>query len=238
MSAPSYQLSFSSHEFLSAICHELKTPLNAIVGFSAALREDIHNPKLTKDCAEYAQEINEVANDLNDLVHDLLDVGQAISGNFSVDLSKEIDVRDAIKRSIRINYDYALKRNISIKSEISDEIKMIKLDAKRMKQILTNLISNAIKYSPNDSEIKISAKNIGDTTLEISIHDHGFGMTADQVKTAFLKYGTVPNPNSNDVESFGFGLPITKKLVEIQNGNIEIESEVDEGTVMKLSFSY
>ncbi len=237
--------SFSSSEFLSAICHELKTPLNAIIGFSEALKEDIANPKLAKDCVEYAQEINAVANDLTDLVHDLLDVGQAASGNFSVDVSREIDVRDIVKRSVRINYDYALKRNITINAHISGEIRPIKLDAKRMKQILTNLISNAVKYSPVRSEIKILVCDISPSffgasvpAIEIAVQDCGFGMTEKQIEVAFSKYGTVPNPNSKSVDSFGFGLPIVKQLVEAQGGKIEIKSKIHAGTVIKIIFPY
>jgi len=242
---PSSQPSFSSSEFIFAICHELRTPLNAIVGFSEALKEDVNDPKLIKDCAEYAQEISAAAMDLNELIHDLLDVGQASSGNFAVDVSQEIDVRDAVKRSVRINYDYALRRNISINVCISNEIKPIKLDAKRMKQILTNLISNAIKYSPTHSEIKILANNVIATfsgssvlAMEIAVHDCGFGMTKEQIEIAFSKYGTIENPNSKNVESFGFGLPIVKQLVEAQGGKIEIKSEVNAGSVIKIIFPY
>lgn len=241
----SQDATFSSFEFLTAICHEIKTPLSAIMGFSEALKEDINNPKLIRDCAEYAQDINDVAHDLNELVHDLLDIGQVISGNFSTNLTKEIDIKDSIKRSIRINYDYALKRNISIQTQISNEVKYIKLDAKRMKQIFTNILSNAIKYSPSHSEIKISARNITANffnnlkpALEIIIKDNGFGMTEEQIEAAFLKYNTISNPNSNKVESFGFGLSITKQLIERQNGVIEVTSKVNEGTAVKLIFPY
>ncbi len=236
---------FAQSEFLSAICHELKTPISAIISFSEILREDIRNPKLITDCSDYIKEINSAANDLNELVHDLLDVEQALSGNFSVDLNKKIDVGDIIKRSIRINYDYSLKRGILIKSEISDDVKPINLDPKRMKQILSNLISNALKYSPHNSEVTIAVKNV-DTTftnkivpgIEITVCDNGFGMTDEQIKTAFSKYETISNPNSGKVDSFGFGLPITKQLVEAQGGSIEIGSKVGIGTEMKLIFLY
>ena len=231
---------FAQSEFLSAICHELKTPISAIISFSEILREDIKNPKLITDCSDYIKEINSAANDLNELVHDLLDVEQALSGDFSVDLNKKIDVGDIIKRSIRINYDYSLKRGILIKSEISDDVKPINLDPKRMKQILSNLISNALKYSPHHSEVVVMVKNINTavSAIEITVRDNGFGMTDEQIKTAFSKYETISNPNSGKVDSFGFGLPITKQLVEAQGGSIEIGSKVGIGTEMKLIFPY
>jgi len=129
---------FSSSEFLSAISHELKTPLNAIIGFSEALREEIASNNSVVECMDYVNEINIAALEMNELVHDLPDVGNVASGNFSVDLSKEIDVRDVVKRAVRLNYDYALRqalrRKIELKSEIAEDVKLIKLDVKRMKR--------------------------------------------------------------------------------------------------------
>lgn len=250
-SNPKIQERFSENEFLSAISHELKTPLQSIMGFSDILREDIENNKFssTTECLDYIYEITQAAIEMNDLIQDLLDVGQVSSGNFSVDLSDKIDIADVIKRAVRLNYSYALRGNISFKVEIAEEVKFIKLDAKRMKQVLTNLISNAVKYSPKQSEIKIICKNVAPHPLmaemkpnpeflEITVIDQGFGITPAQVQTAFQKYHTIPNPNSGKVDSFGLGLPITKHLVELQNGTIEIISAINQGTEMKLRFPY
>lgn len=231
----------SQREFMSAIIHELKTPLNAIMGFSAILREEVHNPNSVKECDEYAKEIIEAADDLNILIHDLLDVGSQVSGNFSIDLSKFVDIKNIIKRSIKLNYSYATRGNIVIQHEIAADVSVIKLDEKRTKQILTNLISNAAKYSSSGTTIKVVAQNLSENNrnfLQIIIVDQGFGMTKDQIETAFQKYKTIPNPNSEKVDSFGMGLPIVKQLVELQNGIIEISSEVGVGTAVNLKFPY
>jgi len=227
-------------DFLSAISHELKTPISAILALSEILKDEANgfvDSCSKEERADIIKDINLAALELNELVHDLLDVGQIASGNFSVDVSKEIDLADVVKRSVKLNYDYALRRNIAIKTEVSAEIKPIKLDAKRMKQILTNLISNAIKYSPANTEVKIICES-DEKYLNISVIDQGFGMTLDQLQTAFTKYKTIPNPNSNQVDSFGFGLPITKQLVELQNGEIEVRSEIEKGTEIKIKFPY
>ncbi len=229
----------NSREFLNSIIHELKNPLNVIIGFSQILRDEANYKVSPQERADYLKDINESANDLNNLIHDLLDVGSALSGNFSVDLSAEIDVKDLIKRSIKLNYDYALSGRIKLVGEVAEDLNFIKLDAKRMKQILANLISNSIKYSPEKTEIKISAQNIlenGAKYLQIIVADQGFGMTPDQVQLAFQKYQTIKNPNSGKVDSFGLGLPIVKQLVELQNGTIEIKSELNKGTEIKLKF--
>lgn len=231
--------SISQHEFMGAIIHELKTPLNAIIGFSEVLQETIHKLYSEEECDGYVQEIIKAASDLDSLVHDLLDVGNASFGNFSVDLSKEINVGEVIKRSIKLNYGYAVRGQITIQSEISENIPTIKLDEKRTKQILTNLISNAVKYSPQKTEIKISTKSVvknGNICLQIIVSDQGFGMTQEQIKAAFQEYKTIQNPNSDKVDSFGMGLPIVKRLVELQRGEMEVKSDIGKGTVVTLEF--
>ena len=235
ISEPESDEHFSNTEFLSAIVHELKTPLNAILGFADVLGEEISKPSSQKDALASVSGIKQAASDMNELIHDILDVAQNSSGNFSVDLSHAIDLRDVLKRAVRLNYDYSLRCNVGLKLEIAEDVKAAKLDAKRMKQVLTNLISNALKYSPAQSEVKILCKYSAEF-LEISVIDQGFGMTKEQIKTAFEKYQTITNPNSGKVDSFGLGLPITKQLVELQNGVIEVISEVGKGTQMKIKF--
>lgn len=228
---------FSSSEFLSAITHDLKTPLNAIIGFSDVLKEEIGNVATVEECLEYVAQINRAALEMNELVHDLLDVGAVASGNFSVDLSGKIEISEVVKRAMRLNQDYAIKRKVSLKMEIIGEVAAINLDEKRMKQVLTNLISNAVKYSFEGCEVKVVCE-VKNNELEISVIDQGFGMSFEQVETAFEKYRTIQNPNSGSVDSFGLGLPIVKHLVEMQNGEIEVSSEIGKGTQMKLKFPY
>jgi signal transduction histidine kinase len=237
-----------SATFLSAVSHELKNPLNAIIGFAELLKRGKADPVEVED---YISEILQAANEMNELANDLLDVGQVNSGNFSIDMSKEIDVRNVIKRVLKINSNYALKNNIKISVDVADDVKVIKLDEKRMKQILSNLVSNAVKYSPTSSAIKISVKNIFEEKkeeiekekeekkfLEIKVSDSGFGMTAAQVQLAFKKYQIIRNPNSGKVDSFGLGLPIVKQLTELMNGTIEVKSEINKGTEVNLKFPY
>lgn len=253
---------FKFSDFLPAIIHELRNPLNAILSFSELLKFEIERSRTRQtsfsvkenelaNYNDYASEISTAATELNELINDLLDVSAINSGNFSVDVSKKINLADVIRRSIRLNYDYASMRNIVIKQHIDENLGLLNLDAKRMKQIITNLISNAIKYSPEKTEIKISAskkirsaksvnsvRESSEEYVEISVCDQGFGMTEAQIQTAFIKYKTIPNPNSGKVDSFGLGLPITKQLVEAQNGKILVKSQVGKGSEFILHFPY
>lgn len=255
---------FCKQEFISVISHELKTPLSSVIGFLDVLRDEIcsiekesgiesdydsKQKSQISNCLKYISEINQAAIDMNELIHDLLDVGQVASGRFSVDLSNNVEVKDFIMRSVRLNQDYAIKRGISLKVEIAEGIDYIHLDSKRMKQVLTNLLSNAIKYSNRGSEVRVICKNISPHPLykglksdpeflEISVIDQGFGMNQSQIQVAFQKYKTASNHNSTTIDSFGLGLPIAKHLIEMQKGILEVESEPNQGTKMIMKFPY
>ncbi len=224
-------------DLIPSVAHELKNPLCSIISIIELLREEISNP--SKECLEYLQYLQTTAGEMNELVHDLLDANSKNEEVFSIDLSKEIKISDVIKRSIKINRDYAIRRRIELVTEISDPEIKAKLDGKRMRQILSNLISNAIKYSTEQSKITITClteESFKQKTLIISVKDQGFGMTPIQLIEAFMKYKTIKNPNSSTVDSFGMGLPIVKELVEAQNGSLKINSILNKGTEAIIKF--
>lgn len=230
-------------EFIKSIIHEQKNHIHTINGLSQILRNEEKYNLSPSERIEYLNHIGESINDLNELVSDLLDVslGNNEDNTFTVDLNKEIDIKNLITKSIKLSRNHAISRGIHITSEINNEISLIRLDEKRIKQILANLISNAIKYSPENTNIKISAITTVENRkeyLEITVSDQGFGMTKEQINLAFEKYKTISNPNSGKVDSFGLGLPIVKELVELQNGIIEVRSEPSKGTDFILRFPY
>lgn len=226
---------FSNREFISSVIHELKNPLGAIIGISNLLKYEWEEKHKSQDCGEYIDDLIEVATDLNELVHDLLEVNNCNYNSFSVDLTKEIDVSEVIRRSVKINRDYAIARGIEIVTNVDSNIPPIFLDPKRMKQIIVNLVSNSIKYSPKRTRVIISA-SLRSNQLEISVKDQGCGMNEAQIEKAFEKFQTVPNINSEFVDSFGLGLAIVKELVVKQRGIINISSKVNEGTETTLLF--
>lgn len=234
--------SYIEGDFVKSIIHELKNPISAIKGISQILRDEKGYDLSSSERIDYLNHIDESVHDLNELVHDLLEVSvDCEKTSFSIDLSKKIDVKEVVRRSIKLNKDYALRNKISIHSEIADDVDFINLDEKRVKQILANLISNSVKYSPKETNIKIYLKNIFEDEkryLEITVSDQGFGMTREQVELAFEKYKTIHNQNSGKVDSFGLGLPIVKELVELQRGIIEVKSQLNQGTDFIVKFPY
>ena len=230
---------FHKTEFLSSIAHELKNQIGGIISLSEFIKSEscgkIENPEYL----EFASDINNVAQELLEFTCDLVDVNQMDSGEFSVNLAKEIDVADVIKKSIKINYGLALKRSIKIEFKRDQSvIPKINLDQRRLKQILVNLISNALKYSNEGSSIQISVKKNSENYLEISVKDEGFGMSPDDIEIALKKYQRIQNKNFDKFESFGLGLPLVKKLVELQKGEMKIQSELQKGTEIILKFPY
>lgn len=240
---PSKENSFSNQDFLKSIIHELKNSLHAISGISEILKDEEVYKISPYERKEYLKNLDESVIDLKEMVFDLLDFASNDNQDFSfnTNLSEKIDIKELILRAVKLNKNYALKSSIKIESEIAEDVSLINLDAKRTKQILTNLISNSVKYSPRKTTIKISAKNFiknQQKYLQIIVSDQGFGMTQSQIKLAFEKYKTIKNINSNKVDSFGLGLPIVKKLVELQNGKILVNSTPNKGTDFILEFGY
>jgi len=233
------QENFNKSEFLSAISHDIRNPLSAIISFSHLIQDQ--NKDLAIDQENVSKDIEICAMDALQFINDLMDVSQISSGEFSVDMSHKIDISEIIMRSVRVNRDFARKRNIEINTDIENNIPYVNLDQRRIKQILVNLISNSVKYSKDGTKINIIAKSVninGRAKLEIIIKDQGFGMTNEQLKKAMERFGVVENENSGKIDSFGLGLPLVRRLVELQLGEMNIESEVSVGTKIVLTFNY
>lgn len=232
------QENFNKSEFLSAISHDIRNPLAAIISFSQFIRDKNHEEI---NYEELAHDIELCALDALQFINDLMDVAQTASGEFSINMENKIDITEVISRSIRINRDFAYKRKISIISEIDHDLKTINLDQRRMKQILVNLISNSVKYSESGTQIKVSAKMITHNKkhkLQIIIKDHGYGMSESEIEKALTKFGRIQDEKHKNVDSFGLGLPLVKQMVELQMGELKINSQKGIGTEVILTFDY
>lgn len=220
-------------DFLSYTNHELRSPLNAIILGSEMISGRFFGA-LSDKYADYAREIHNNGKDLLQFIEDLLDEAQASSGSFSV-IEQETDLRDVIKRAVNLNSNRATKHRIAIETDIPDDLPNLWVDPKRMRQIINNLISNSIKYSPENTTISISAEMQEDKLL-LTVKDQGFGMTEKELGIALTEYGTVKNQKTGLVDSIGLGLPLVKKLVEAHGAEFTIESEHNKGTKITITF--
>ena len=206
--------------------HELRTPLNAIIGFSEALNLKIFG-ELNEKQSEYIRDINSSGIHLLGMINDLLDLSKIESGKMQ--LSKEIfNVKSAIKEALNIVSPLLIQKKQNLKFECKDESFEISADRRKFHQILYNLISNAIKFTPENGDIEIKATKDG-KFLKVSVKDNGIGIAREFHEKIFDKFQQVDSSFSTKQGSTGLGLTITKELVKLHNGKIILESQLNKG---------
>lgn len=216
----------SKSEFLSRMSHELRTPMNAILGFAQMLELDIEG--MNDIQKENIEEILMAGRHLLSLINEVLDLARIESGKLEISM-EEVLLDDVLKESIKLVTSQSDMRNISVIDTMSGKDFTIHADYTRIKQVLVNLLTNAVKYNREDGAILIDGMLVDENRLRINIKDTGCGLKEDEMDklfTAFERLNAVDN-----VEGTGIGLVITKNLVELMGGNIGVSSVIDEGSV-------
>ena len=212
-------------EFIANISYELRTPLNAIVGFSEIL-ENQYFGTLNPRQLEYSQGIVEASQRLTALINDILDLATIEAGYMELDLST-VDVHEMIESVYVLGQERARSKNITLTADCPADIGTLPADARRLKQALFNLLSNAFKFTPKDGEVTLSAKRV-DAELQLTVSDTGVGIRSEDLGRVFgtFERGASQGPQSGA----GLGLSLVKSLIELHGGRVEIESGPDQGT--------
>ncbi len=220
-------------EFISVASHELRAPVTAIRGY-ASMIGDGSMGKINKHIKQGIDIINSSAKRLSALVEDLLNVSRIEQGRISLELSR-VDIVPIIKNVIEELKQQAKEKNIKIKLNSSfDAPIFLKLDVDKFKQILINLLGNAIKYTKK-GKVDVFLEKDGDY-LNIKIKDTGIGMSAEEKKHLFEKFYRIKNKKTQGIPGTGLGLWISKKLTEMMNGEIFVDSIENTGTQFTLRF--
>lgn len=224
----------SKSDFLARMSHEFRTPLNAILGFSDVLRNQYMGDATTERAQEYANDIHVSADLLLELVNDLLDISAIESGRIQVD-QEAIDVRVVLDECLRtLKYRLDSKR-ITTDLLIPDNARPLLADRRSLKQIVLNLLTNAIKFTQEGGNIKLGLKQSGNMTA-IVVADNGKGIEAELLHN-LMSPDTVFASNSHvSQEGWGLGLPIVRGLAEMHGGRINIESYAQQGTTVEVMF--
>jgi len=234
-------------EFISSVSHELRTPLNAIIGFSKLMLNPRIGP-LNEDQAAYMQDVVHSAEHLMQLINDILDLSKIEAGKLSLDPAPA-SLSDLLTGSLTIVREKARQHNLDLQSEIAPEILAlppIMLDARKVKQILFNLLSNAAKFTPDGGAITLMAqiesgqnkkangkKSNGKKPQEyavICIRDTGIGIAPDQHERIFGAFDQVDNSYSKQQQGTGLGLALTRRLVELHGGSVGLQSALGKGS--------
>ncbi len=213
-------------EFLANMSHELRTPLNSIIGFSDMLLE-ISSHNLEKKQVGYLKNISNSGKHLLTIINDILDLSKVEAGRMQL-FMENFMVFDAFEEVKKIMMVTATKKNISLEFSVEEQF-MLKADKVRFKQILYNLISNAIKFTPNDGSVHVSAKRSADM-LRFDVKDTGIGIAKKDIKNLFQTFRQLDSSSSRQYEGTGLGLYLVKMLVELHGGRIWAESELGIGS--------
>jgi signal transduction histidine kinase len=216
-------------QFLANMSHELRTPLNAIIGFSDLLQNQMFGP-LQKQYRDYASIINESGNHLLNLVSDILDIAKIEAGKFVLDF-QNIDLTESVAYCVRLVKKRADERNIKLVTLLPAQGLSFSADQRAFRQILLNLLTNAIKFSRPGDEVELSARTTGDR-LAITVRDHGIGMSESLLARIGRPFEQAINDPVHAREGTGLGLSLVHALVAQHGGVINIESREGTGTAV------
>jgi len=212
-------------EFLSSMSHELRTPMNAILGFGQMLELD--DDKLDQTQRQNVREILDAGNHLLHLINEVLDLAKIESS--TVDINREqVVIYDVLQQSINLIKPHAIKRHIEITNLVSKKEHIVYADITRLRQVLVNILSNAVKYNSENGQITLKSEVVDNQRLRISITDTGEGLTVEEIDKLFIPFERL-NQNTN-IEGTGIGLVIAKKVIELMDGTIGVASMKEEGS--------
>jgi len=220
--------------FLACMSHELRTPLNSIIGFSEMMDHDIL-PGGHATCQEYARIIHNSGKHLLSIVNDVLDVAAVEAGKVTLDC-QIIDVHQAISSSLQMVSKMAREKRIQL-SDLTPPV-MIPLyaDYRRVRQIVINLLTNAIKYTLSGGIVTTNCTCDADGLLSIFVEDNGIGIAPEDLERVLAPFGRVGSPYTSREQGTGLGLYITRILIELHGGTLTIESEMGRGTRVAARF--
>jgi len=218
-------------EFLANMSHELRTPLNAIIGFSEAMLSGVYGP-VNERHKEYLGDILTSGENLLSLINDILDLSKIEAGSMDLE-QRAFSLKELMKSAAGMFRGKAIAHNIALECHVEDGVDEIIADQRKVKQIIVNLLSNAFKFTPEGGTVRLSARR-GADTIEVSIKDTGIGISGSDISRLFQPFHQLESPFQKKYGGAGLGLFLTKRLIELQGGNIYVESEKGGGS----SFSF
>jgi signal transduction histidine kinase len=218
-------------DFLAAASHELRTPLNAIIGFSHVIRSSPPGSMETDETQEYVQHIHEAGQYLLELINDVLDLSKVDSGEDRL-IEEDVDVDDLLGSVVRMLRERATDHGVRLRTARNDALPCLRVDPGKVKQVLVNLVSNAIKFTPEGGSVTVKAWARSDSGFVIQVIDTGVGIEMDDIPKAFSVFGQIDSEQARKHNGTGLGLPLSKMLVEMHSGSLDLQSEPGVGTTV------
>jgi signal transduction histidine kinase len=206
--------------------HELRTPLNAIIGFSEVLAEGMFG-EINDKQAEYLRDILESGRHLLSLINDILDLSKIEAGRMELELTT-FDLPAAVDNALTLVRERAGRRGIALGRTVDAGVGTIRADERKVKQVLLNLLSNALKFTPEGGRVDVSAA-VSDGMVEVAVTDTGVGIAPADQEAVFEEFRQVGTA-SKKVEGTGLGLSLSRKFIELHGGRIWVKSAVGTGS--------
>jgi signal transduction histidine kinase len=220
-------------EFLANVSHELRTPLNAIIGFSELMLASDLNPAATPRHRGYLEDIHSSGLHLLSLINDILDLSKIEAGAEQLD-EAVLDVVEVAGAVLRVVRQRAEKSGLAIELQHDAGLPALRADERKLKQALLNLLVNAIKFTPAGGCVSLELRSEPGDGYAFSVRDNGIGMAIEDIPTALRQFGQVDSALNRRYEGTGLGLPLTKALIELHGGALELDSRLGEGTTATL----
>jgi len=219
--------------FLANMSHELRTPLNAIIGFTELIEHGVERTGWTPSYSEYLVDVGESGRHLLDLINTILDLSKIEAGSLRLNIAP-VDVCDLVNSSLALVSSLARAGNITLTTDLPPGCPEIPGDFMKLKQVLLNILSNAIKFTPTGGRIETRVV-VGDATATITISDTGVGIAPDDLERVTLPFFQVENTLSRKFAGSGLGLSIARELVNLHGGKLEIDSTEGQGTTVRIT---
>jgi two-component system cell cycle sensor histidine kinase PleC len=222
-------------QFLATMSHELRTPLNAIMGFSEILKREMFGPHNVEAYKTYAQDIHHSGNYLLNLVNDILDLSRIEAGRR--EFSEEpLCLADSIAQAIHLVEPRSQQKRQTVISHATQGLPKLLADDRALQQIWLNLLSNAIKFTPEDGLIDVRCARLDNGGLSVTVADNGPGIAASELEAVLSNFSRGSYARKKAIDGAGLGLPITKGLMEMHEGELTIASEPGKGTAVTVVF--
>jgi two-component system, cell cycle sensor histidine kinase DivJ len=222
--------------FLANMSHELRTPLNAIIGFSEVMTHEMFGPVGSPRYLEYARLINESGGHLLDLINGILDMSKIEAGKF--DLSEELfDLDEVMTQAVRFVKLQSDRKGVVLKASVAPETVSIFADKRAVKQILVNLVSNGVKFTPRGGEVRVVAARAAEGVV-LAVSDTGVGIGPNDLKRLGRPFEQVEGEHVRSQEGTGLGLALVKALTALHGGDVTIGSTLGEGTTVAVVLPY
>jgi PAS domain S-box-containing protein len=217
-------------EFLAHMSHELRTPLNAILGFTEIMDQEYFGPLGSPRYKEYTRNVFDSARHLLSLINDILDLSKIEAGRYELEEQK-VDLSRLVEPVIRLVRERALRKDLTLRTVI-EPLPIVMGDERALKQILINLLTNAVKFTERGGRIEITGHQSADGDILLAVHDTGIGIAEDQIDKVLEPFGQARNAYMAGESGTGLGLPITHSLIKLHGGTLTVESRLGVGTTV------